>query len=119
MFRVTVKAAANAFAAPLSRTSAVAGRRLLHSSSAMLADFTIVVPHMSESISEGIVSSLPVPTGGAVAVDQIVCELETDKVSERAAPPREADGSLRRLSFQVPFDYCRLHSKFDRPSLAF
>jgi len=57
--------------------------RSFHCAAALLADFIVVVPNMSESISEGIVSNLPKPIGSPVAVDDIVVELETDKVGCR------------------------------------
>lgn len=78
--------------------------RLLRSTAAVLADFTVVVPHMSESISEGIVSELPKPIGSGVAVDDIVAVLETDKVRRL----RNSHGSvsqtarLRLLSRHCP-----------------
>jgi hypothetical protein len=61
--------------------------RTFHHASFLLKDFTVVVPHMTESISEGTVSQLPKPVGSPVAVDEIVAVLETDKVSTPYVSP--------------------------------
>ena len=58
-------------------------RRCFHAGFPRWADIVVVVPHMSESISEGIVSNLPKAVGTSVAIDDIVAELETDKVRIR------------------------------------
>ena len=54
--------------------------RTFHHATCLFKDFTVVVPHMTESISEGTVSQLPKAVGSSVAVDEIVAVLETDKV---------------------------------------
>jgi Biotin-requiring enzyme len=61
--------------------------RTFHHASFLLKDFTVIVPHMTESISEGTVSQLPKPVGSPVAVDEIVAVLETDKVSTPYVSP--------------------------------
>jgi len=47
----------------------------------MSSSVTIVVPPIADSISEGTLAEHCVAEGGAVAVDQVVAKLDTDKVS--------------------------------------
>jgi hypothetical protein len=90
-------AASAALAAPSASCSASV--RLLRTCAALrMPDFPVVVPHMSESISEGIVSELPMPVGAAVAVDDIVAVLETDKVRRRRRTRGREAGHRRAVS---------------------
>ena len=62
----------------------VAGSRLgsicsVHESAHLFGD--IAVPHMGDSISEGTIANVLKKAGDSVAVDEIVAQIETDKVT--------------------------------------
>ena len=52
--------------------------RLLHASACVSGD--VLVPHMGDSISEGTISSILKQQGESVRVDDIIAQIETDKV---------------------------------------
>ncbi|VAV88302.1 Dihydrolipoamide succinyltransferase component (E2) of 2-oxoglutarate dehydrogenase complex [hydrothermal vent metagenome] len=56
----------------------------------------IVVPELGESVTEAIVATWAVSEGDAVAKDQMLVELETDKVSIEVAAPE--DGVLEKIT---------------------
>jgi hypothetical protein len=75
--------AASAAARSVSRCTVsplVSRSALLHCSRSALADVVVVVPKMGDSITEGTVLKFPKGVGAAVAVDDVLAVLETDKV---------------------------------------
>src|SRR5512137_986604 len=59
----------------------------------------LVVPHLGESISEAVVGKWLKQIGDAVAVDEPVAELETDKVTVQLPSP--VAGALAEQRFAV------------------
>ena len=60
---------------------------------------TIAMPHMGVSVEEGTVLAWHKAEGDAVAADEVVCEVSTDKVDTEVFAP--ADGVLARIVAQV------------------
>lgn len=54
--------------------------RQLHATPAHWKDLVIPVPQMAESITEGTIAQVMKGVGQAVALDEVICVLETDKV---------------------------------------
>lgn len=52
----------------------------LHTSSLLFKDLLVSVPKMGDSITEGTLIKLTKQPGDAVAVDEVVAVIETDKV---------------------------------------
>lgn len=70
-------------------------------SSQSTADVPVVVPSLGESVSEATVSSWFKQPGDTVALDEILCELETDKVSlEVPAPAAGVLGDIKAAQGQ-------------------
>ena len=66
-----------------------------------VANFTVDVPAMGDSITEGTVVEIQAAVGSFVHMDQVVAVLETDKVGHYAAKKRDrewVDGPFRLLS---------------------
>jgi hypothetical protein len=62
------------------------------------ADETVKVPQMAESISEGTLKTWQKKVGDAVAVDEEVATIETDKVRNATTTSGSLFPSLRRFS---------------------
>lgn len=73
--------------APFARSASCSSAKLVrsfNSTRVALKDIVINVPHMSESISEGTLIKFAKQPGEAVAIDDIVAVIETDKVSTQS-----------------------------------
>lgn len=57
--------------------------------------FTVVVPTVGESISEVTIAQWLKPDGAQIEVDDLICEIESDKASFEI--PAEASGTLKHL----------------------
>jgi hypothetical protein len=58
-------------------------RRGLHGGLTLRAAVPVVVPQLAESITEGTIVQVLKSAGQAVAADEVVCVIETDKVRPR------------------------------------
>ena len=74
----------------------------------------IVVPVMGESVAEGSIGSWSKKAGDAVKKDEILVEIETDKVALEVVAP--ADGVLAEILAKAPFFAYRFGL---RPAAAF
>ena len=59
------------------------------------ADITVAVPSMGDSISEGDVGTIHFETGASVNIDDIILDIETDKVTSEIKAP--SSGTLTEL----------------------
>jgi 2-oxoglutarate dehydrogenase E2 component (dihydrolipoamide succinyltransferase) len=76
-----------AAAAPKSETTTNAGPVPKAESTAKADSVDVMVPALGESVSEATVASWFKKPGDSVAVDEMLCELETDKVSVEVPSP--------------------------------
>ncbi|KAK2079063.1 hypothetical protein QBZ16_002753 [Prototheca wickerhamii] len=73
--------------------------RAISTSSAALADLTVEVPSMGESISEGTVAQILVQPGETVEEDGVLATLDTDKVSMDIKYPSKTPGVVKEYKF--------------------
>ena len=64
-----------------SSVSSLVSRRGLRSSGPALESVTIEVPQMGDSISEGTIATVDKAAGDAVGEDEVIVQVETDKVT--------------------------------------
>ncbi|KAL3154015.1 hypothetical protein ABBQ32_013568 [Trebouxia sp. C0010 RCD-2024] len=67
--------------ASLARSQFPSFSRAIQTSAALAGDVKVEVPSMGDSISEGTVASVAKQAGDSVAIDDIVLQIETDKVT--------------------------------------
>lgn len=69
--------------------------KYLHSSSNLLGKFDVVIPPLGESISDGVIAAVLKRPGDAVAPDEPIAQIETDKVTIDIPAP--ASGVLAEI----------------------
>ncbi|KAL4457631.1 hypothetical protein ABPG75_012496 [Micractinium tetrahymenae] len=71
--------------------------RAFRSSASQLADVTVAVPSMGESITEGTVAVILKQPGEVVVEDDVIAQLETDKVSMDIKYPNKTPGIVKSI----------------------
>eukprot|EP00890_Picochlorum_soloecismus_P000587 jgi/Picsp_1/1529/NSC_05007-R1_dihydrolipoyllysine-residue succinyltransferase component of 2-oxoglutarate dehydrogenase complex len=80
--------------------AAVTGARMISSGTRyLLADVTIEVPPMAESITEGTVAGILKGPGDSVFEDDVIAQLETDKVTIDVKYQRGTPGVIKSINF--------------------
>ncbi|KAI3436610.1 hypothetical protein D9Q98_006027 [Chlorella vulgaris] len=71
--------------------------RGISGSAAALADVTVAVPSMGESITEGTVATILKQPGDVVVEDDVIAQLETDKVTMDIKYPHKTPGVIKAI----------------------
>lgn len=73
--------------------------RSISTSAARLAELTVSVPSMGESITEGSVAAILKQPGEVVREDDVIAQIETDKVTFDIKYPHKTPGVVKAINF--------------------